>query len=102
MSNARMNGVKVAGVDRASIGGDKTVITKRDGMRVISVEKYSGRNTMETVGKIVGLFKEGYYRVYLDVTGIGTGVYDRLGGLGFYCKAHPVNFGGKPIDDQDP
>ena len=102
MSNSRMNGVKVAGVDIASIGGDKTVITKRDGMRVISVEKYSGRNTMETVGKIVGLFKEGYYRVYLDVTGIGTGVYDRLVELGFHDKAIPVNFGGKPIDDQDP
>src|SRR3990167_5067421 len=93
-------GLKIAGVDIASMGGDKTVATIRHGMRVVEVIKREKQDTMATVDMIVELINyRGVSRVYLDVTGIGTGVYDRLIQLGHGKKIMPINFGGKPWND---
>lgn len=88
-------GEKVAGVDPAAHGSNKTVIYLRHGMRVIDVQKFGSQSTMVTTGYIVNMLKSGVSSVYLDVTGIGTGIYDRLVELGFSNQVIPVSFGGR-------
>lgn len=93
-------GEKVAGVDVAGMGSDKTVITVRQGPKVIEVNKYEKRSTMETAGEVIVLIRDkGVSRVYLDVTGIGTGVYDRVVEEGYGKWVVPVNFGSRPSDE---
>lgn len=89
----------IAGVDIAAMGKDKTVITVREGMRVVDVKKSEKQSTMVTAGQVVGIINNGASKVFLDVTGVGTGVYDRLVELGFKNKVVPINFGAKPMDN---
>ena len=95
------DGPRVAGVDvgGAGLDSDKSVITIRKGMRVERVKKFEHQSTMETTGEIALLIQEGVQLVYLDVTGIGTGVYERLVELGHGSKVMPINFGGAAYDD---
>ncbi len=74
------------GCDVARFGDDSTVITHRIGMRIAEQVKLSKRDTMETVGAILSVFrrcqkehpevKDCWVRV--DDTGVGGGVTDRL------------------------
>lgn len=87
------------GVDVARFGDDKTVITKRRGMRVYPQLKYAKQSTMETAGRILKICRAwiadwtgrhpnmydeygspvtGRCRVRIDDTGVGGGVTDRL------------------------
>ena len=53
---------------------------------------------MQTAGMLAKLItQEKPLRVYIDVGGLGVGIYDRLKEQGFDCVS-PVNFGGKPIE----
>lgn len=90
----------VAGVDVAGMGADKTVITVRRGPKTLYVKKFERHSTMETAGEIIVLIRDhGVARVYLDVTGIGTGVYDRVVEEGYARWIVPVNFGARPNDE---
>jgi hypothetical protein len=51
---------------------------------------------MVTAGQIVNMIKAGISKVYLDVTGIGTGIWDRLVEQGYSKQVIPVSFGGRP------
>lgn len=103
-------GEEVAGCDPASLPtkgetedmegrSDKTVITVRKGMAVTKTLKFERKSTMETVGELVKLLNDGVAMIYLDVTGIGTGIYHRLVELGMGERVVPVNFGSTPNDD---
>jgi phage terminase large subunit len=108
------SGIKITGVDPASMGTDKTVFVSRRGMQITDIKKYEKIPTTEITGKIVNLLNEGEDHVFLDASGgsIGVGIYERLVELGFKEKVTPVNFGssvkcpefrpdGRPMTDKD-
>jgi hypothetical protein len=96
MDALQEDGPEVAGLDPSSYGSNKTILVRRKGMKVIDVQKYERKSTMETVGVVVKTLQKGAQTVFLDVTGVGTGIYDRLVELGFRQKVVAINFGGKP------
>ncbi len=85
-------------VDPARFGRDSTVVYIRQGRVAERLTKVRGKDTMAVVGEIVTLIRKyNPAAVFIDVGGIGAGVYDRLRELN-YTVCHAVNFGGEPID----
>lgn len=74
------------GVDVARFGDDSTIITSRLGMMFFPQEKYTKKDTMQTVGNVINTFrnfKKKYPHIQdcyikVDDTGVGGGVTDRL------------------------
>jgi len=86
----------VIGVDPAYKGKDKTAIVFRDGRVQYRHELFQGLDTMQVVGRLVQIIN--YYRpekMFIDIGGIGAGIYDRLKELGYSNVAIGVNFGQK-------
>lgn len=87
----------VVGVDVARYGDDETVLCVRRGRDAYSEQWIVWRklDTMETAARVaeeVTRLKPD--AVFVDETGVGAGVVDRLKMLGFDIM--PVNFGSKP------
>lgn len=89
---------KIIGVDPARFGGDSTSIFIRCGRVSERIKKINGLDTMEVVGEIIQAIKK-YHpdAVFIDVGGIGSGIYDRLKELN-YKECHSINFGSSPLD----
>lgn len=71
--------ITTLGVDVARFGDDDTVLFPVRGRQALDPIILHGNDTMQVTGQIVNAIRE--YRVkevYLDVIGIGAGVYDRL------------------------
>ena len=67
------------GIDVARYGDDRTVFTLRAGPNVEKVRIEAKLSVMEIAGIAVNLIREWKAQaVYVDVIGIGSGVYDRL------------------------
>lgn len=89
-------GVRKLGVDVARMGSDRTTLVLRHGAMVDQLKVYAKQDTMETVGCILHVLEPWQVEeVYVDVVGLGAGVYDRLAELkrqGFIsCTVIPVN-----------
>lgn len=88
------------GCDVARFGHDMTVIYVIHGAEILTVERWSGQDTMKTAGRIIalaleyGLDRAHGHRIAVDDTGVGGGVTDRLHELGWPSMA--VNFGSAP------
>lgn len=100
-AQAAGSGALVIGVDPARFGDDTTSIIRRQGRRAFDLERYKGKDTMEVAGLVARIIEaEKPRRVFVDVGGLGAGVYDRLKELG-YCGwdgvVEGVNSGEKPI-----
>jgi hypothetical protein len=81
----------VFGVDVARQGNDKSIILKRKGPRIIEIKQYSKIDTMELANWVaLEIAEDEPEAVYIDVIGIGYGVYDRLREMGF-CNVYSVN-----------
>ena len=71
------------GVDVARFGSDRTVICARKGDRVIDMESFTKKDTMETAGLVNEFVKRHSPScVRVDAIGVGAGVVDRLRELG--------------------
>lgn len=91
-------GPKILGVDPAEYGEDKTAIAFRQGRKVHWVERHSKKGTMQVAGIVARWIDEVEPdAVCVDVTGVGTGVADRLIELG-YPMIYRVHFGEKAYD----
>jgi hypothetical protein len=102
------------GVDVARYGNDKTIIAVKEGNDLTLPIKRHGQNLMQTVGDIVQLYRttlkerpdyRGKITVYVDDTGLGGGVTDRLIEVKReeklrYMEIVPVNFGSR-VPDKD-
>jgi len=94
----------IAAADIARFGNDKIVFMKRDGMQVIDYSEYSKMSTQETARRFND-FAEGAEKGFIDDTGVGGGVTDKLndmrkaGQLKFQ-NIVPINFGEKAEDDK--
>lgn len=77
----------VIACDVARFGSDETVISVRQGRKVRIVDTYVGKDTMETVGRIIKHRKmirsEIPPAIVIDDDGVGGGVTDRLTELGY-------------------
>lgn len=88
---------KIIGCDVARFGDDQSVITVRQGLKVLSQIKYRGLDTMQYASHIAETCKK--YAVespFVDVGGIGAGVVDRLKQLKY--KPIEVNFGAQALN----
>jgi len=92
-------GQLVIGVDPARFGDDHTAIICRRGRRLFGKQKFHGLDTMEIVGRLTMLIDELQpIKVFIDVGGLGAGVYDRLRELDYHRVVMPVNFGSAASD----
>jgi hypothetical protein len=90
---------KVMGVDVASVGTAKSVATLRQGSYVIGSRAWRIEDTHELADQIALLVSErDPDRVFIDVGGVGRGVYDRLRHLGLERVLVAVDFGGQASD----
>lgn len=90
-------GLRIMAVDPAEYGDDYTSVMFRQGRVSRRLGKWNGLGTMETVGR-VGLIadREKPDVIFVDATGIGTGVADRLKEEGYPVVR--VHFGESPRD----
>jgi len=91
------SGPLVIGYDPAWTGSDRHAMAWRKGRKLIKVERKAGLNTMQAAGwcKQV-LDSDKPVKLFIDVGGVGAGVYDRLCEMGYGRKVVPVNFGSSP------
>lgn len=94
---------KVLGVDVARAGGDFTRFIDRQGRRAgkIMNEVINSDDLMEIAGRVARAIDEHDFQMtFLDVTGLGAGVYDRLVEMGYGYRVRAVNFAQKPHDPE--
>lgn len=71
--------VKVLGVDVARFGDDRTVLCPRQGRVAMSPTVLRNADTMEVAGRVAQYIRKWQPDgVFIDLTGIGAGVVDRL------------------------
>ncbi|CAK7067611.1 MAG: hypothetical protein DELT_01718 [Desulfovibrio sp.] len=89
----------VMGVDVARFGDDQSVISVRQGLALLRPQrKFRGLDTMTFAGIVAQeIDKTLPDAVFVDVTGIGAGVVDRLHQLG-YRTVMGVDFGGTALN----
>jgi len=91
---------KVMGLDVARFGSDRTLFIVRHGRAVREPVIYENKDLMEIAGLAVHCLKDGTCEyIYLDIVGIGAGVYDRLIEMGYGDYVEGVGGAEKPIDD---
>ena len=90
---------RVIGVDVARFGDSESVIVKRQGLQVIDILKFREIDLM-TLASIIGrqITEWEPHAVFIDVTGIGAGVVDRLKSLSY--EVSEINFGSRAEKDK--
>ena len=92
----RAGGPLVMGVDVARLGPDRSVVVARRGDVVRYIRPFPRQDTMAFSGDLLKAVRRMQpERVYVDVVGIGGGVYDRLREQGI--RALPFNGGTAPL-----
>jgi hypothetical protein len=100
-SKAEKYGPLLIGVDGARFGDDRTSIVRRQGRVIFGVESYIKKDTMEVTGIVHNIIvNENPLFVFIDIGGLGAGIYDRLLELGHKKKIVAVNFGSKALNEK--
>ena len=95
--NIEAEGMEQIGCDVARFGDDKTVMYRRKGLKIVEERIFSRQDTMATAYELWDMARhDPSIPIYVDDTGVGGGVVDRLRELG--AKVVPINFGGAPMD----
>lgn len=91
----------VIGCDPARFGSDRTAIIRRKGRKAYGLESYIKKDTMEVVGILNEIIKnENPRRVFIDIGGLGCGIFDRLRELGWGDIVVGINAGATPLAAQ--
>ena len=89
----------IIGVDVARYGDDKSAVAVRRGVSLISLETFSGENTMRLAAVTAArIEKFGADAVFIDAGAMGAGVIDRLRQLGY--RVQEVHFGSSSAEPQ--
>ncbi len=92
-------GPLLIGVDPARFGDDRTCIIRRRGRVAYGLETHSKKDTMEVAGLVHHIIiTEHPDRVFIDIGGLGAGVYDRLKELGHGDILVSCNNGGTSLN----
>src|SRR5262249_25129547 len=87
------------GFDPAWKGDDRHAMAWRQGRRVLNVETRTKLDTMQAAGWLKQVIdRDRPRRVFIDVGGVGTGVYDRLREMGYGTTMCAANFGSAPSE----
>jgi len=87
----------VFGIDVARSGNDESVIVRRQGPKVQILGRYVIADLMELVKEVVKVAAaQRPDHMFIDETGLGAGVFDRLKELGFPVTG--VNFATRAVD----
>lgn len=100
-NTAEASGQLVIGFDPAWKGADRGSMAYRRGRKVLKVESRAKLDTMQGAGwakKVID--DEKPVRMFIDVGGIGAGVYDRLVEMGYGSIVRAINFGSAPLEPQ--
>lgn len=98
-STAPGSGPLVIGYDPAWMGDARHSMAWRRGRKVERVVSRSKLDTMEAAGWLKQVIDRDQPRkVFIDVGGVGAGVYDRLKEMGYEKIVRPVNFGSAPLE----
>jgi hypothetical protein len=90
---------RIAGLDVARFGDDRTAFIIRQGGQIIHVETWQRHDTTFTAGRVVQAYKNFMYdAVAVDVIGLGAGVYDMIKNAQVPCVA--VNVAEAASDDR--
>src|SRR5215510_8479616 len=95
------SGPLIIGFDPAWTGGDRHAMAWREGRRVTKIESRTGLDTMQAAGWLKQVIDaDRPARVFIDVGGVGAGVYDRIREWGepYSRIAVAVNFGAAPLE----
>ena len=95
------SGPLVIGYDPAWKGADRHSMAFRRGRKVEKVESRSKLDTMAGAGwakQVIDTEKPA--RMFIDVGGVGAGVYDRLLEMGYGEIVRAINFGSSPLEPQ--
>lgn len=93
------SGPLVIGYDPNWKGKDRAALARRRGRKVLSVESRQGLDLMGQCGWLKQVIDaEKPARVFIDVGGVGAGVYDRLVEMGYGNIVRAVNFGSAPLE----
>jgi hypothetical protein len=93
------SGPLVVGFDPAWVGEDRHAMAWRRGRRIEKVETRTRLDTMQAAGWVKQVIeRDKPKRVFLDVGGVGAGIYDRLNEMGFGAIVRAVNFGSAPLE----
>ena len=95
-------GPLVVGVDPARFGDDATGIVRRRGRVVLpNVERIRKESTMQIAGRVAVIIRdEKPQAVFIDVGGLGAGVFDRLVEMGYGDTVTAVNFGERALREE--
>jgi hypothetical protein len=100
-AEAAPSGPLIIGFDPAWMGEDRHAMAFRRGRRLIKVETKVRLDTMAAAGWLKrAIDAENPARVFIDVGGVGAGVYDRLREWGepYGGIVAPINFGSAPFE----
>ena len=93
------SGPLVIGADPARFGDDSFALAWRRGRKLVKTERKHKLTTMEGAGWLKKIITEDKpARLFIDVGGLGVGVYDRLVEMGYGEIVKPVNFGSAPLE----
>jgi hypothetical protein len=92
-------GPLVIGVDPARKGGDSTCVAWRRGRSIVRLERYRNLDLMQVAGLVAKIIDDDEpTRAYVDSTGLGVGIVDRLHERGYADEVEGVNFSGKSTE----
>ena len=94
-------GPLIIGYDPAWKGSDRHSMAYRQGRCVHKIESRSKLDTMQGAGwakQVIDTQKP--VRMFIDVGGVGAGVYDRLLEMGYGGVVKAINFGSSPLEPQ--
>lgn len=92
-------GPLVIGFDPAWTGGDRHAMAWRRGRKLLRLEARTHLDTMQAAGWAKQVIdKDNPRRFFIDVGGVGAGVYDRLCEMGYGRIVRPINFGSAPLE----
>ena len=95
------SGPLVIGYDPAWTGGDRHAMAFRRGRRLVKVETRMQLDTVEAAGWLKQVIdRERPAKLFIDVGGVGAGVYDQLQHMGppYAETVEAVNFGSPPFE----
>ncbi len=93
------SGQLVIGFDPSRYGDDAGAMARRRGRKVMKVEKRYKLDTMESAGWCKQVIdSEKPAKLFIDVGGLGAGIYDRLREMGYGHIVYAINFGGSPFE----
>jgi hypothetical protein len=94
-------GQLLIGVDPARFGSDRTSIIRRRTRRAYGLQSFQKKDTMQVTGIVHKIImEEKPHRVFIDICGLGAGIYDRLLELGHKDILVSVNGGSTPLDQK--